>query len=103
MQGLRDLVTRYGRLMTVPLVVLGLALAVSIGGCGDDDDDCGYIFSDVPDEVTCENLGEEFDCNVFAYNSTDDTCTINGCLICQDIDTDFDGDFDFDGDIDDDD
>jgi len=104
MRMLRDVLAgSRGRLVSGPLVVLGLGLALTLGACGDDDDDgfCSYVFADVPDLATCEDLADEFDCDDATL--VGDDCTIQVCGICQDVDTDFDGDFDFDGDIDDDD
>lgn len=91
-------------LLVPALLILGLATTLSLGACGDDDDDfsCSYIFSDVVVESDCEQLQANFDCSSSAFDVNDDTCELGGCLICGDFDTDFDGDFDTDGDIDDD-
>lgn len=85
-----------------PMVALGMILAVGVGACGDDDESCGYLFTDVPTATDCEDLQNEFDCGSSTFNDANDTCQVGACLICGDIDTDFDGDLDTDGDIDDD-
>jgi hypothetical protein len=78
-------------------IVAALAMTSTISACGDDDDGgCGYVFSSVPSEGDCISLEEEFDCGSSVYNSNEDTCQLGGCLICNDIDTDWDGDLDFD-------
>ncbi len=94
---------RGGRLRAVRLglVGLGVALAVSLGACGDDDEEsCGYVFNDVTTAADCDDLAGEFDCDSDIFNDGNDTCELGGCLICGDFDTDFDGDLDTDGDID---
>lgn len=89
------------RWLVLPAVVLGLAAALTLGACGDDDDDgCAFEFADVTTEADCEQLQANFDCSDSAFDANDNTCTIGGCLICGDFDTDFDGDLDTDGDID---
>ncbi len=91
------------RWLVLPAVVVGLAAMLSLGACGDDDDDsCAYVFTDVTIEADCEQLQADFDCSNALLDVQAATCEISGCLVCGDFDTDFDGDFDTDGDIDDD-
>jgi len=88
---------RLSGLALAAAIVAALAMTSTVSGCGDDDDGgCGYIFSSVPSEPDCISLEEEFDCGSSTYNSNEFTCSLGGCLICSDIDTDWDGDFDFD-------
>jgi hypothetical protein len=96
---------RRSRVAPLVVVVLALAAALTLSACGDDDDDtCGYLFVDVPNSLACENIALELDCATFTFAGDPDfECSVGGCLVCQDFDTDFDGDFDFDGDVDDDD
>jgi hypothetical protein len=89
--------------ITAPVAAFALALALSVGGCGDDDDSCGYLFDTVTSEADCESLQAEFDCGNSTFDGDAETCQLGNCGICADVDSDFDGDFDFDGDIDDDD
>ena len=89
--------------LAAPVAALGLALALTVGGCGDDDDNCGYLFDTVTSGGDCEALQVEFNCASSTYDGDAATCQLGNCGICADVDTDFDGDFDFDGDIDDDD
>lgn len=101
MRGLGRWTGRSLRAARLAVVALGVALALSLGACGDDDDEtCGYAFSDVPTAVDCEDLADEFDCSNSAWSDATDICEIGDCLICGDFDTDFDGDLDTDGDID---
>lgn len=102
MQSLREALSTRSRAV-VPMVALGLLLGFTVGACGDDDDECGYIFDTVTSESDCAALQDEFDCANASFDADAETCALNNCGICQDIDTDWDGDFDFDGDIDDDD
>jgi hypothetical protein len=88
--------------VVAPVAALGLLTAVAIGGCGDDDESCGYLFTSVTTESDCDQLQDELDCGSSTFDADAETCQLGNCGICADIDTDFDGDFDFDGDIDDD-
>ena len=80
---------RLSGLALAAAIVAALAMTSTVSGCG-------YIFSSVPSEADCISLEEEFDCGSSTYNSNQFTCSLGGCLICSDIDTDWDGDFDFD-------
>ncbi len=66
-------------------------------------DNCRSIFTSVDSEADCQTLQDNLDCGSSTFNDDAETCTLNNCGICEDIDTDWDGDIDFDGDIDDDD
>lgn len=88
---------RWSGLAAMMAIVAALAMTSTISACGDDDDDgCGYVFSSVPSQPDCVTLEEEFDCGSSTYNANNQTCQLGGCLICSDIDTDWDGDLDFD-------
>ncbi|MDX2165682.1 MAG: hypothetical protein SF182_01405 [Deltaproteobacteria bacterium] len=101
MQTLRTAWAKRGAV--VPTAALGMLLGFGVAACGDDDDECGYIFDTVTEESDCEALQDQLDCASSSFDADAETCTLNNCGVCQDIDTDWDGDFDFDGDIDDDD
>ena len=87
---------RWSGLAAMMAIVAALAMTSTISACGDDDDGCGYVFSSVPSQPDCVTLEEEFDCGSSTYNANNQTCQLGGCLICSDIDTDWDGDLDFD-------
>ncbi|MGE3497421.1 MAG: hypothetical protein AB7N53_05965 [Candidatus Binatia bacterium] len=79
------------RVLTYPLVAVALSLAVVIGACGDDDDDCNYEFTGVVDTDECEALADQFNCNSFTFDGDNEICDTFGCN-CADVDLDVDDD-----------
>ena len=92
--------TRSGRWLLVPLVLGALAFTFTAGACGDDDENCAYIFTSVPTLADCETLQDELGCANLTYIADDQQCNLNTCASCVDADDDWDGDLDWDGDID---
>jgi hypothetical protein len=84
-----------------------VAAVLMLGGCGDDDGACDYLFADVPTQEACgagrvapgkpaTGLQAQFDCANAVYTAATEACQLISCQECADVDADFDGDVDDD-------